>query len=104
EATFEGNNPAILEQNGEIQVLTDQFLYTFQAAGRQFVKTAPAKPFTKAEDLLPGVYQPLPLHADYAFFPVHNGFALDYLPYTGDEAEEMPPLIIRNIEAFNNEQ
>lgn len=51
-----------------------------------------------------GVHQPVYLHPDYEFYPIHNGFALKYLRKNEEEIPIDNTLLCRKIEAFNNNE
>ncbi len=105
EATFEGNDPLLMQDTLGVQLITDQFQYTFQAADKKFVKQASlSKTLQETEDFLPGLYQSRVLHPDYAFHPAHNGFFLKHLKSDPDIVHDNFAVVFREIEAFDNDQ
>ncbi len=99
---FEGEDAFVVKNEQGIHVLTLNHQYTFDNSLKEFSRSGQARDFPRIEDLLPGIFSPLALHHDYEFFPLYNGFALQYIR-PGEEAEREPgALIMRRIEAFNN--
>jgi hypothetical protein len=60
--------------------------------------------YQNIEALLPGIYEPIPLHKDYHFYPVYNGFALKYLNVEEYLMPVNKTLVFRKMEAFNNHE
>jgi len=105
EATFEGNDPLLMQDKQGVQLITAQFQYTFRAADKKFVRQeSMSKTFQETEDFLPGLHQSRVLHADYAFHPAHNGFFLKHLKSASDIIHDNFAVVFREIKAFNNDQ
>jgi len=104
DSIFVGNDPWLAQNENGIQVVTDKYLYTYNDGDKAFVKEAEQINFPKVESILSGVYQSSVLHSSYDFYPIYNGFALKYLNYIDDSAEESHSLIFRKAEAFNNNE
>lgn len=103
ENNFEGDNPYLIAQDEQILLVTDQAQYTFDERERKFIKTNAKIYSPVVQDLLANVYQPLPLSFDYDFYPIYNGFALKHLQNSEEKDLQKYELIIRRMEAFNNE-
>lgn len=54
--------------------------------------------------MLLGVFMAMPLNADYEFFPIYNGFALNFTKYDKKNNTVNTTLVFSKFEAFNNEQ
>lgn len=98
---FEGNDAFLLKTDSGIQVLTDKFQYTFSDADKVFTKEK-AMSAPRLKGLLPGIYKSVVLNSDYEFFPVYNGFALNYLQNNDTNETVSQKLVLRKIEAFRN--
>ena len=103
ENNFEGDNPYLIAQDERILLVTDQVQYIFDEKEKRFIETDTEIYYPAVQDLLSNVYQPLPLSFDYDFYPIYNGFALKHLQNNGEKDVQKYALIIRKIEAFNNE-
>jgi len=101
---FEENYPSLIKTEKGIQVITDKFQYTYNAIDKEFILQAEIYNYPKVAGLLSGIYQSASLHPDYEFYPVYNGFALKYLKNIEEKIKEHNKLILRKIEAFNNEE
>lgn len=103
ENNFEGSDLHLIKQEDKMLLMTDQFQYTFDTSENKFIKNPEKTTYLSVNDLLPGIYQPLSLSSDYDFFPIYNGFALNYLQSSDKKDVQKHTLVIRKIEAFNNE-
>jgi len=101
---FSGDHPSIVMHQNTIQLITDQEQYTYVEEARKFVRVQQSLRSGNAENLLPQIYLPIPLHPDYHFYPIHNGFALQYLKYHHETPEVNPGIVLRRTEAFNNHE
>jgi AraC family transcriptional regulator, chitin signaling transcriptional activator len=104
DSIFEGEAHYMRKSATGMQLLTSKWQYIFNEHAKQFEKSVGSERSQMAENILPGVYQAVPLQPDYAFYPVYNGFALEYLDKTEKGGESSPALIFRNIMAFNNDE
>lgn len=104
ENIFKGNDHYLLQNEQGIHLVTDQFQYTYNAAKKEFVKVPQSITPPAVEGLLPGIYRPHILHPDYAFFPTHNGFVLKRLKSDNDTTGSNYTVVLREIEAFNNDE
>lgn len=102
DSLFAGTALSLEKHESNILIQTSTSQYLFDSRSNQFELGENPKQPQMAENTLTGVYQPLPLQSDYAFYPVFNGFALKYLNYTGQVAQASPTLVFRDIQAFNN--
>ncbi len=103
EHIFEGSNPRVIKKGYEIQVVTDKKRYVYDAAQQQFIPIDSTLQALDVEALLPGIYEPISLRSDYDFYPVYNGFALDCRQKSEKPHSYRHTLVLRKIEAFNNE-
>jgi AraC family transcriptional regulator, chitin signaling transcriptional activator len=103
ENIFEGNNLYVTRDEKGIHVFSDKFQYTFDTEVMKFHLKAETQNQPNIEGLIPGIYISGQLHPDYEFYPVYNGFALRYLKTEEEMDAEQPALILRKIEAFNND-
>lgn len=104
EDSLEGSDPYLLKNEQKIQLITDQFQYSYNAVEKKFVREPKSINPMTVEGLLPGIYQPRALHPDYEFFPTSNGFVLKHLKSNNDTAKAKYTLVLRKIEAFNNDE
>lgn len=104
EVTFRGNHPYLHRQGSNIQVLTDTFQYTYQGESAQFKSDILHVEELKPKGLLAGIYQPVALNPEYEFFPVYNGFALQYLGHDDAFLRPLPVLTLRKMDAFRNQE
>lgn len=103
ENQFEGIRPHLLKKGNDMEVVTDKYRYLYDEKKRQFNRTDIPAPPLEVEALLPGVYEPFALRADYDFYPVYNGFALHRREKNERNRPIQPTLVLRKIEAFNND-
>ncbi len=104
DSLFDGGASSLQNSESSIQLLTNKLQYNFNSQTSQFEEVVNRERPQLAENVLPGVYHPVRLQADYAFYPVYNGFALQYLNDTEGGEESSPVLVFRSINAFNNEE
>ncbi len=104
ETLFEGSDPYLLKNENGIQVATSQHLYQYNDTIDRFFIDDKTISLPEVSGLLAGIYEPIPIHTDYNFFPVYNGFALQYLAGTIEHDTLPHQLIITQTEAFNNHE
>lgn len=104
EDSLAGSDLYLLKNKQTIQLLTDQFQYSYNVAEKKFVPEPKSIKPMAVEGLLPGIYQPRALHPDYEFFPTSNGFVLKHLKSNKDTTKAKYTLVFRKIEAFNNSE
>ncbi len=104
EKDFEGSNPWLFQNEEGIHLITSKFQYTYNASSNDFSRDTAEVPLPGIEGLLPGFYKPIALNHDYEFFPVYNGFALNYLHFAEEKTAAYPKPVLRKIEAFNNDE
>ncbi|OWY19478.1 hypothetical protein BVG80_18110 [Sphingobacteriales bacterium TSM_CSM] len=76
---FEGSDLYMRYKNNQIQAVTDEYSYPYKPEVNQFgTETSIENSTPPASMVLPGIYQPLLLTPDVEFFPIHNGFALQF--------------------------
>ncbi|MFO7723441.1 MAG: hypothetical protein R6V49_09510 [Bacteroidales bacterium] len=99
---FEGNDPYLFKNHKGINIYTDRNQYIYDEDDKKFIRIQEMRPRQNVDNLLVNIYQALPLHPDYDFYPVYNGFALKFLKYGNEISRGTPGMIIRKAEAFNN--
>jgi hypothetical protein len=104
EKIFRGNHPYLQRQENEIRVMTDTFQYVYLTDKKQFSKEELSGTNPKPKGLLPGIYQPVELNQEYHFYPVYNGFALQYLNQENAFTTPRPVLTLRKMEAIRNHE
>jgi len=104
EKDFEGSNPWLFKDEEGIHLITSKFQYTYNASSNDFLRDTIDLLYPGIEALLPGFYKPVALTHDYEFFPVYNGFALNYLHYAEEMTAPFPNPVLRKIQAFNNDE
>jgi DNA-binding CsgD family transcriptional regulator len=104
EEDFEGNDAFLFKNENGIQVLTDKFQYTFNAAEKKFSQVPQSRETPVLKGVLPGIYKSVMLNSNYEFYPVYNGFALKYLQNNEFSEPQDYTLAIRKIEAFRNRE
>jgi AraC family transcriptional regulator, chitin signaling transcriptional activator len=104
EHDFEGNDAFLFKDENGIQVLTDKFQYTFNAAEKKFSQVPQSRETPVLKGVLPGIYKSVILNSNYEFYPVYNGFSLKYLQNNEFSEPQDYTLTIRKIEAFRNRE
>jgi AraC family transcriptional regulator, chitin signaling transcriptional activator len=99
---FAGHNPSLIRDQHGIHLITDQANYLFDTQKNRFIRSKKNTGNDKPEHLLSNVYQSLPLHPDYNFYPVYNGFALRFLHFTGTPKTGQYSLLFRKAEAYHS--
>ena len=99
---FQGDHVALSGKGENIQLVTEQHVYDYDPVEQKFNLLANEQYETQVEDLISGFYIGKPLHPDYNFYPVYNGFALKYLKYQEQKDTESHQVILREIEAVGN--
>lgn len=104
EMDFEGSNPWLIKDEEGMHLITSKYQYTYNASSNKFSRDPFNALYPGIEALLPGFYKPIALHPDYEFFPVFNGFALNYLHFNKELTAHYPNPVLRRVEAFNNDE
>ncbi len=104
EVDFEGNDAFLFKNEDGIQVLTDNFQYTFNATEKEFLQVPQSRETPGLKGVLPGIYKSVILNSNYEFYPVYNGFALKYLQINEFSEPQDYTLTIRKIKAFRNRE
>lgn len=104
DSIFEGNDPWLIQNNNGIQIFTDKHQYSYDTGNNRFIQESETISYPKPENVLSGIYQSAPLHPDYAFYPVYNGFALKHLHCSEVDEPVNHRLLFRKTEAFNNDE
>lgn len=104
EEDFEGNDAFLFKNENGIQVQTDKFQYTFNAAEKEFSQVPQSRETPVLKGVLPGIYKSVMLNSNYEFYPVYNGFALKYLRNNEFLEPQNFALAFRKIEAFRNRE
>lgn len=102
---FEGNDPHLVKNNNQIQLITDEFQYTYSYKDKRFINKTPVETHTSIAGLLPGIFKPVRLNPEVEFFSVYNGFALRFNQIHNDTPNQnsLAKPILRKITAFKNE-
>lgn len=99
---FAGTLPQLYRDSAGIQVVTNEYIYTYQPDTQSFAQVAERRTHHQIQNILPGAYRPKPLDPTHGFFPVFNGFAL--LNSNPGEAPFVDsPLTIRSLTVFSND-
>jgi len=100
---FDGDNPILQKNNGEILVNTDHYTYSYSPADSSFQLEDEFRFDSEPEDALPAIYRPSVLDNGFSFIPVYNGFALKgpQNRTIRTDTKQRHQVIFRNAEAFN---
>lgn len=101
--TFEGDNISLVKRDNSVLIITNRYDYHYRHDSMTFSKV-PNEYGIPVQGLLEGIYQPVILDDNYEFFPVYNGFALNYRKAKYSGQLEKASLVLRNMEAYNNHQ
>lgn len=89
----------------KIQITTSDSHYIFNIQKDKFEVSKHTLLSAKPENILPEVYESIPLNNNYSFLPIYNGFALVYKINEIDSKQPKINIpIIRDIKAYNNNQ
>ena len=99
---FDGDNPILQKNNGEILVKTDLYTYSYFSADTSFQIEDEIRFEHEPEDALPAIYRPSVLDNGFTFIPVYNGFALKSPQNRSTSTDTINhQVIFRNSQAFN---
>lgn len=100
--TFDGENPILRYENGEIHVQTDQYIYSYAPTDTSFQIKNEIRFTSEPQDALPATYRPTNLDNGFRFIPVYNGFSL-ISPDISSPSSDSNHLrvVFRDAEAFN---
>ncbi len=101
---FEGTDPSIRLADSSISVVTSEFEYIFSADDVDFSFKTEVDERTESENMMPWIYQTVPLSESIQFTPLYNGFAFKYLDDHYFDQIGNTNLIFRGVEAYNNEE
>lgn len=101
---FDGDEIWLKKDQHEVYAYTSTSQYVFDDDLENFVRISDFSPPAEVQGLVAGFYQPLPLHPQYDFFPVYNGFALGFLSDEIIISHHQPSLTLRRMEAFSNQE
>ncbi len=104
EDIFNGSYPYLIKNEKGIQVITQTDLYTFDPTNHAFIQEDQTIPLPSANGLITGIYEPHSLDPEYNFFPIYNGFALQYLAGNKKRDTLQHQVIFRKTEVFNNDR
>ncbi len=99
---FQGDHVALSKNDEHIQLVTEQQVYSYEALEKKFTLQTAKRNESQVEDLISGFYIGKPLHADYHFYPVYNGFALEHLKAKAQKDTVSHQVILREIEAVGS--
>lgn len=98
---FEGENPVLKKNGGEIVIKTELFNYSYSPSDTSFSVIDKVRLQSEPKDLLPSIYQPSVLENGFVFLPVHNGFTLE-APHNDTKTKtDSLEVIFRKVETFN---
>lgn len=102
--SFEGNNPHLVKSERGMHVQTDQYEYIYSESDSSFTEKRMIGYPSGPEDMLPDMFLPVSLNAEYEFIPLYNGFALKNLSGNDENGDSLQNgVIFRKVEAFNND-
>lgn len=99
---FDGNDLQLKRVDEKVFAITDAFQYEYSSDRKEFSEYGSAEGRPEIENVLPGILEPVLLQAYIEFYPVFNGFALNFLGYDS-RLDANKTVLFRTIEAFNNE-
>lgn len=100
---FEGDEAFIQIDDGDLNVLTDRFTFSYSESDSSFTQKSNSRQWPRLQNLVSGTYQPIQLKEELDFLPVYNGFALRYRQVEIDSSSNNQ-LALRQFEAYNNEE
>lgn len=92
------------QEQGEIQLVTDAFRYSWDPASGDFLQENLTMPVYPVDGRLSGLFTPYRLGETHRFYPVHNGFALHGLQMPAVSDRTIPKLLFREAVLYNNTQ
>lgn len=101
--SFKGTDLELVLINDTLNVVTDSNQYFFNANTGDFHLAKYQCFNSKPENILSGIFKPKPLNNKYAFYPIYNGFAFEYLNNQEYNLLNNYKPIIRNAKAYGNE-
>lgn len=101
--SFKGTDLELVLINDTLNVVTDSNQYFFNSNTGDFHLAKYQCFNSKPENILSGIFKPKPLNNKYAFYPIYNGFAFEYLNNQEYNLRNNYKPIIRNAKAYGNE-
>ena len=103
ETNFSGKDIYLYHDSTGMSIATDQLIYRFNNQTRQFDEGRKAESHKQLNDALSPIFEPSRINDDFVFYPIHNGFALEYLnrkdlPVESDALE----IVLLQVEGINN--
>lgn len=102
DSIFEGDNPILKVSGGVVLLATDRYEYEFDPKSLKFINMMELKSNYFNNHLLAKPSVNLFINEEYTFYPVYNGFGLKSNIFKEIPGHKSYPLLVRNIEAFNN--
>lgn len=103
EATFEGENAYLKQHDGIISFITNKYEYRYNEAEKKFAKNSKSQFPSKLNGVVKHFDHSVKINSDYSFFPIYNGFALQFLANETKSSEGNNEIIFRKLLGFNNE-
>jgi len=100
---FKGVQHSLIENDEEILVQTDSHIYKYNSTSQEFVEDIRLDNRLVIDDIMVDNSHPIELNDDYIFYSVYNGFALKDLKVSTNDNDPTYRLVIRDMEAFGNE-
>lgn len=101
DSNFKGNLPHLYKIKEKIKIFTSSEQYDFNHQNNKFFPASEKVQLPVINGKLPGFYIPQKLSAEYNFFPIYNGFALEKLNFQ-DKNRFSSRLIFTKAQMFNN--
>jgi DNA-binding CsgD family transcriptional regulator len=99
---FDGIDVEISKENNSIKLIFETNVYNYISEEDRFILNPNESNNPLPDNILDGVYRPKNIDSTYAFYPVYNGFAFQYLPSIENSEYDLNKLIIRFATAYDN--
>ena len=101
---FTGQDHMLVQDNSGVKVITEQHEYRYNENQKSFTEIKRNSVENGISDLILRNSEPVLLNDDYEFYPVYNGFALKLLDKPDQPDDTGLELIIRQLEAYSNDE
>jgi DNA-binding CsgD family transcriptional regulator len=101
---FTGQGHMLVQDNSGVKVITEQHEYRYNENQKSFTEIKRNSVENGISDLILRNSEPVLLNDDYEFYPVYNGFALKLLDKPDQPDDTGLELIIRQLEAYSNDE
>lgn len=103
ESEFDGKNLLLHQKGNEIFLISDSFEYQYSETEKRFIKNDKSNHLSNNHGSIEHVNLSLPINSNYTFFPIYNGFSLQYTGKKLIEANPNNEIVFRKLLAFNND-